>query len=269
MVLKNDIFTPNLHLSALIFELTTSILVLIIALLIFKKWRERKTKATLFLSIALFSISIAALFAFSGLFGWLISWVLNGFSETYSPLYYQFSLPLGYLFVIPYDLFLALFTIWIFLDKKYKKIIPFLIAGIIIGALLFLPTNYWGVDPEATTDPTSTRIIIMGLFLLYNVVVYIFLAFYAFRESRKTEDKVYRTGFRVIALGQIANIIVFVFFLLDSILILFNPGSPGYSIFIDLAWITAIIASFLFYLGFILPNWFRKIIKSEDKPKPA
>jgi hypothetical protein len=266
MVLKNDIFTPNLHVPAIIFELTTSILVLIVASIIFKKWRERKTKATLFLSIALFSIAIAAFFAFTGLFGWLVSWVLNGFSETKSPLYYQFSLPLGYLFVIPYDLFLALFTIWIFLDKKYKKIIPFFIVGIIIGALLFLPTNYWGVDPQVT-DPTSTRIIIMGLFLLYNVIVYIFLAFYAFRESRRTEDKVYRAGFRVIAMGQIANIIVFVFFLLDSILILFNPGSPGYSIFIGLAWITAIIASFLFYLGFILPNWFRKIINSDNNKK--
>ncbi|MHA1129740.1 MAG: hypothetical protein ACTSRC_12565 [Candidatus Helarchaeota archaeon] len=258
MPVKDDIFTFSVHFPAMMFELVTAIIVLVIAVLVFRKWRARRTVATLYLSIALISIGIAAFVAFTGLLSWMITWISNGYANTYSPAYYPLSLPIGYFFVIPYNIFLVLFTIQIFLDKNNKKIIPFLIAGITIGILLFLPTNYWGVDPIDGVDAPSTRVIILGLFLLFNALVYILLTFLAFRESRKTTQKLYQKGFQAIAFGFIANLSVFIFFLLDSILILLNPSSLGFSIFISLAWIAAIIASFLFYVGYIMPNWFRK-----------
>lgn len=262
MPIKNDIFTPELHLVAMVFELIASLAILFIAIKIFKRYRERETTATLYLAIALFSISAAAFFAFTGLASWLGSWVAADFAPTTSPEYYNYSLPIGYFFVIPYDIFLILFTIHIFLDKDNKKVIPFLICGIIIGVLLFLPTNYFGVDPEPS-DPTSTRIIILGLFLLYNAIVYILLTYFAFRESKRTEQEIYRRGFQAIGIGFVANLLVFVFFLIDSILILFEPGSPGYSIFVDLAWICGFVAAFCFYIGYILPDWFRKRIEKK------
>jgi len=258
MVIKNDVFVFETHFTAMLFELIAAILVLVIAIKIFQKWRERRTVATLYLSIALFSISLAAFMAFTGLASWFFTWIAEGTSTLVkSPVYYEYSLPLGYFMVILYDIFLILFTIQIFLDKNNKKVLPFLISGLTIGILLFLPTNYWGVDPEIT-DPASTRIIILGIFLLYNAIVYILLTFYAFRESKRAEQVLYQKGFQAIAFGFIANIMVFVFFLIDSILILFDPGSSGYSIFVNLAWITGFIAAFLFYIGYILPAWFRK-----------
>ncbi len=257
MAVKNDIFQPQVHIPAMMFELITFALVLIVAIVVFRKWRERRTIATLYLSIALFFIAFAAFAVFTGLFSWLISWISAGYTTVNSPNYYNFSLPLGYCLVLPYSIFLVLFTIHIFLDKNEKKVIPFLIGGVIIGILLFLPTNYWGMDPEPT-DPASRRVLISGLFLLFNTVVYILLAYFAFREAGRSEQELSRKGFLAIAFGFIANIMVFVFFLLDSILILLNPGSPGYSIFIWLGWATAIVVSFLFYLGYILPSWFRK-----------
>jgi len=254
---------PETHLTAMIFELIAALAIFFIAIKIFQKWRERKTIATFYLSIALFSISLAAFIAFSGLVSWFGTWWAAGFTPTLSPEYYSLSLPIGYCFVIPYDIFLILFTIQIFLDKNNKKVLPFAVTGIILGILLFLPTNYWGVDPEPT-DPSSTRIIILGLYLLYNAIIYILLTYYAFKESRRTEQVLSRHGFRAIALGFISNLLVFVFFLMDSIMLMLYPGSPGYSIFVDLAWISGFFAAFFFYIGYILPDWFRKRFGKES-----
>ncbi len=104
----------------------------------------------------------------------------------------------------------------------------------------------------------------MGLFLLFNTVICILLAFFAFRESRRAEQKVYRIGFQAIAFGFIANLLIYVFFLLDAILIMLNPDSAGYSVFISIGWIMAFITAFLFYLGYILPAWFRKRIEKKS-----
>ncbi len=260
MAVKNDIFIFGTHFPAMLFEFLTFIAVFLIAIIVFRKWRERRTIATLYLSIALFSIAFAAFVAFTGLFSWFLSWIEMSYMNVYSPTYYTLSLPIGYCLVIPYDIFLIAFSIQIFLDKNQRKIIPFLISGLIIGALLFLPANYWGVDPEPS-DPASTRVIVLGLYLLYNTLVYILLAYFAFREAGRTTHKLHRRGFQAIAWGFIGNILVFIFFLLDAILIMLDPSSSGYSIFISFAWITALISSFLFYLGYILPTWFRKRIE--------
>jgi len=263
MVEKNDVFVFDVHFTAMLFELIAFILVFLIAIAVFIKWRTRRTVATLYLSIALFSISFAAFFVFTGLASWFSSWIAGGYTATLSPSYYETSLPLGYSTVIVYDIFIVLFAIQIFWDKNNKKVIPFLITGITLGILLFLPTNYWGVDP-GPTDPASTRIIIMGLFLLYNTVICILLAYFSFREARRTDQKVYRVGFQAIAFGFIANLLIFVFFLVDSILIMLDPGSAGYSVFISIGWIMAFITAFLFYLGYILPPWFRKRIEKKS-----
>jgi len=263
MVTKTDVFIFNVHFTAMLFELIAFISVFLIAIAIFLKWRTRRTVATLYLSIALFSISFAAFFVFTGLASWFFAWIADGYSPTtISPTYYELSLPLGYATVILYDIFIVLFAIQIFMDKNKRKMIPFVIAGVIICILLFLPTNYWGVNPELS-DPASTRVIVSGLFLLYNAIICILLSYFAFRESRRTEQKEYRVGFLAIAFGFIANLMVFMFFLIDSILIMLNPASPGYSVFISIGWIMAFITAFLFYLGYILPAWFRKWIEKK------
>jgi hypothetical protein len=263
MVEKNDIFVFNVHFTAMLFELIAFVSVFLIAIAVFLKWRTRRTVATLYLSIALFAISGAAFFVFSGLASWFIAWIQEGYTTTFSPTYYEWSLPLGYSTVIVYDIFIVLFAIQIFWDKNNKKIIPFLLAGIPLYILLFLPTNYWGVNP-GLTDPASTRVIITGLFLLYNTVICILLTYFSFREAGRTDQKLYRRGFQAIAFGFIANLLVFVFFLIDSIIIMLDPSSAGYSIFISIGWIMAFITAFLFYLGYILPAWFRKRIETKS-----
>ncbi|MHA1379524.1 MAG: hypothetical protein ACTSRG_14215 [Candidatus Helarchaeota archaeon] len=261
MPYKEDIFSFGIHFSAMMLELIVFIFSFLIALIIVFKWRERRTIATLYLALALFSISGAVFVAFLGLFSWFLVWSSAIIPYVNSPVIYPISLPFAYSFVIIYDIFLFLFTIHIFLDKNEKKIIPVIIIGIFVATLLWLPTNNWGLD-TTPMDPPSTRTISMLIYMLYNVVIYIILAFSAFRESKKTDQKEYQVGFQAIALGQIANILIFVFFLFDSVLLIINPNSPGFSIFIYLGWICALVAVFLFYIGFILPSWFRNRIKA-------
>ena len=126
MPIKSDIFIVNLHVPAMLFELITSIFAGIIAIIIFKKWRERRIKATLYLSIALMSISIASFIGFTGLLSWFMLYISSGFTSTYSPLYYQISLPLAYLFVIPYDIFLILLNNF---NNKFRSAVDNLLGS--------------------------------------------------------------------------------------------------------------------------------------------
>ncbi len=260
MVAKSDLFDPQIHLLPLIFEFIVFIIILYLSKLIYSKYKERKTIPTLFLALALFSIALAPFIAFTGLFSWMILWIINGFNPTLSPDYYSISMPIGFLFVILYDIFLIFFTIHIFWDKNNKKAIPFIIVGIIIAILLFLPNNYYGVDP-GPNDPPSIRAYTQGVYFIYNLIIYIIVAIFAFREAIRIEERVYKIGFECIAFAQLSNIIIFLSFLCDAIILLFNPASPGYSIFVVIAWIFAVVSSILVYLGFILPDWFKKLIQ--------
>ena len=80
----------------------------------------------------------------------------------------------------------------------------------------------------------------------------------ALKEAGKAEEKLSRVGFRVIAAGQILNIMVLVFFVCDAVLILIDQSGSGYSFFIYLAWSSALAATILFYLGYVMPDWFKK-----------
>ena len=263
MAYKSDFFSIQIHFPIMIFELITSIFIAIIGSVIFLRWRERKTVPTLYLSLALFSMSAAILVVFMGLASWFFTWIAAGMINVISPVFYSLSLPLGYSIVVLYDIFLFLFTIHIFSDKNEKKVIPLIIGGTFLIILLFLPWNYWGINPSAS-DPPSIRTLILIFFLLFNMVTYVILAFYAFRESKQAEQKINQKAFQSIGLGQILNVVVFIWFLSDAIIILLDPGSPGYSIFIYLAWLTALTAAFLFYLGYIQPNWFKKMIEKRN-----
>ncbi|NHI94050.1 MAG: hypothetical protein EAX96_16290 [Candidatus Lokiarchaeota archaeon] len=262
MAYKSDFFSIFVHIPIMSFELITAIILIILGTAIFIRWIDRRTRPTLYLSLALFSITIAVFIVFTGLFSWFLTWIISGMGAVYSPDLYVFSLPLGYSFVVGYDIFLLLFTIHIFSDKNEKKVIPVAIIGAILIILLFLPTNYWGTN-ESLGDPVSIRTLTLGLFLVYNMVIYIILTNYAFREAKHADKKVTRRAFQAIGIGQILNILIFIMFLGDAILLLLDPSSPGYSIFVYFAWTFALVATFLFYLGYILPNWFKKIIEKE------
>ena len=261
MAYKSDIFSIFVHLPIMIFELIVAIVVVIIGVVILLRWIDRRTRPTLYLSLSLFAISSAVFIAFFGLFSWFITWISSGMGSVLSPDFYSLSLPLGFSMVVAYNVFLFLFTIHIFSDKNEKKVIPFIIVGILLIVFLFLPNNYYGINNIPGVDVPSVRAISNGLFLAYNTVICVILAYYAFKEARQTENKVTQRGFEAIGTGQILNIVIFLMFLFDAIIIFLYPESPGYSIFIYIAWSSALIASFLFYLGYILPDWFKKLIE--------
>ena len=262
MASKSDPFSIFIHFPIMIFELVTAIIVTILGIIILIRWADRRTRPTLYLSLALFSIAAAVFIAFSGLMSWFFTWIGNGMGSVLSPDFYSLSLPLGYSFVVAYDVFLFLFTIHIFSDKNEKKVLPIAIVGVILIGLLFLPNNYWGTN-QGAGDLPSIRTVTLALFLVYNMILYVILTYYAFSEAKQADNKVTKRAFQAIAGGQILNIVVFIMFLGDAIIILLDPASPGYSFFIYLAWLSALLATFLFYLGYILPDWFKKLIEKE------
>ncbi|MFX1295194.1 MAG: hypothetical protein ACFFD2_10135 [Promethearchaeota archaeon] len=263
MAYRQDVFIWNVHGPVMIMEFIVTVIVFSIGIIILRRWKERRTKPTLYLALAMFSVGSATLFAFLGLFIWFLNWIAAGFpADLLNTPLSEITTPIAYSCVIPYVIFLFLFTIHIFSNKNDKRAIPLIIIGAIIVTLIFHPQNYWGLALEIT-DPPKIQSIVLGIYLIFNLIIYIVLFSYAYKESRRTEDEIMKKGFFVIALGQIANMFVFIFFLTDSIYSTLNPTFTGYSIFIYLAWISAMIAAILFYVGYILPNWFRKIISKE------
>ena len=263
MAIRQDVFIWAVHGPVMIVQLIVTIILFSIGIMIFRKWRARRTKATLYLSLAMFAVGSAVLFAFLNLFIWFANWLGAGMpGDQYNTLLSEQCVPVAYSCVIPYAILLFLFTIHIFSDKNEKKVIPVIITGIIIIVILFLPQNYWGLTPEPS-DPLRIQPIVLGVYLIFNLVIYGILFNYAYKESKRSEEELTKKGFLIIALAQIANIFVFIFFLIDSLYSTFNPAHTGYTIFIYLGWTSAMIGAILFYLGYILPDWFKKIIIKE------
>ena len=262
MAIRQDQFFWEIYGPVMIIELIVAVIVFSIGIMIFRRWRDRRTKPTLYLSLAMFSVGSAVFLAFLNLFIWFINWIIAGMVPIYNTRPSELCVPVAYSCIIPYVIFMFLFTIHIFSDKNEKKVIPVMIAGAIIIVTFFLPQNYWGLAPEAG-DPPKIQAIVLGIYLIYNLIIYGILFNYAYKEAKRSEEKVTRRGFQIIALGQLANMCVFIFFLIDSLYSTFNPAHVGYTIFIYLAWSSALVGAICFYLGYILPDWFRKIIAKE------
>ena len=80
------------------------------------------------------------------------------------------------------------------------------------------------------------------------------LARYSYEASEETASNVSKIGFQLIFTYSIGMMILFTLILIDILL-----GS--YTIFLYIAWSTAVLAAILGYLGFFLPEWLKKIIE--------
>ena len=97
-----------------------------------------------------------------------------------------------------------------------------------------------------------------------NVVIYhalvtlalvLSLAILAFREASQNKEKLPKIGFTFIGLYGLFVSFVFVMFAVDIAL------GGGYSAFYYLGWICAGLGTLFGYVGYIMPDWFRKLLK--------
>jgi hypothetical protein len=166
---------------------------------------------------------------------------------------YRISLPLAYFMIIIADIFLFVFAEAI-TSKGKKAFIPLIIFGAIITVLLFLPWNWWGVPPEDYVGQLNIRLYSTLSVILYSYIVYIFIALFCIRARKQTQDTKARAGLILLFLAMISMIAFFLMFIFDTLLITLTDH-PGYSEFVYIAWIFAILFFVFTYLSLVMPKW--------------
>jgi hypothetical protein len=218
-----------------------------------KKWKERKQIAPLHLSIVFAFITIAIMILTIG----LAEAAITGYYKEV----YRLSLPLAYTMVVIANVFLYLFASNI-TDKGKNAFIPIVIIGIILIVILFLPWNWWGVPTEDYAGKLNIRLYTNIAFIAFSYVIYITIAVISQQTKKKTDDIIARAGLKLLFYAMISIILYFLMILFDNIMIVLYDH-PGYSEFVYIAWIFAIIFYILTYLSLVMPDWLVRRIKKE------
>ncbi|MCG3219351.1 MAG: hypothetical protein KAR35_10110 [Candidatus Heimdallarchaeota archaeon] len=233
----------NIPVLALIIEPLIALGMTILAIFTYQKYREREKDATLYLSIGIvfYSFSVWA----SSVGKWIQFYSSVTFEEeSYSDLTISFA----YCFAAVTSVFVFAFVNEIFLDGKKPLLLFYgILNGITIGMIL---TNT-GLDPD-TYD-------IIFPFVLYHAVLSLvpngMLIYFGFKEASAQEEKIPKAGFTLIGFFGVFSIMVFILFAID---VQWMSYSPAYYA----AWITAGFATLCGYIGYIMPNWFKRLIRA-------
>jgi FtsH-binding integral membrane protein len=213
--------------------------------LMIKKWRERKVKSPLYLSIVFVLLTVALVALTIG----LGEAVLTGFFKEI----YRISLPLAYSTIIIADIFLFVFAEEI-TSKGKKAFAPLVLFGAVIIVILFLPWNWWGVPPVDYVGQLNIRLYSTLSVILYSYIVYIFISVFCLKARKQTQDIKTKTGLTLLFLSMISMIAFFLMFVFDTLLITLSDH-PGYSEFVYIAWIFAILFFVFIYLSLVMPKW--------------
>jgi hypothetical protein len=99
---------------------------------------------------------------------------------------------------------------------------------------------------------TLLDIIAFLIVFIYMVMVYAPFLRRSIEAYRRTDEKVYRQAFLSLAVMSLSFMLIFLNFAIDRVLIFL--GSPGFTVFYFLAWISAIVGIFGTYYGYIKPK---------------
>ncbi|MHA1341347.1 MAG: hypothetical protein ACTSRZ_14955 [Promethearchaeota archaeon] len=237
--------------------LVIGLFMIIITIFAYRRYFKRKAKLVLWVSFMYSSYSLALISLFTGM---LHSYISGVYSDVYS-----ITLPLGYFFGAVANVFMMYFTLNVFFQKINKKLIRgYLIFTIVVSILIFLPYNYWGRGEQEIKDIQNLFQTITSLCVVFQAIFCYIILFKETKKSyKRVEDVLYRVAFQLI-LGFILTLIMFYLCLvLDAIVQMITY--KGYSPFIFIGWSLVAVGSAMGYIGFLLPEWFKRIF---EKPKP-
>ena len=245
----------KIPLGAIIIESIVAVFLIILTILLFKKYAERKKKPNLYLGLTFLSFSLASLTTAVGrLTGYLspISY------ETYSIT--DLTSLVSYILIALSNCFAVMFLDSIFFQKGLDfTFIFFLLNGVVIGWLLNEIVYWFTVSQEFGLVRKQTFVAI--LMALLTIISYGLVSIFAFREAKMNTERLPKIGFNLIGVYGICIPMLFVFFSIDTVLISFVESfSNGYTIFYYLGWCFALLGAFLGYLGYIMPSWFKKLV---------
>lgn len=229
-----------------------SIFCIVLTLRMLMKWRARKVNAPLYLSIVFTFFTFAIVMLTIG----LAEAVISGFYKEI----YRFSLPFAYSMVVIADIFLFRFVIEL-TEKVKRGWIPVIVVGIIIILILFLPWNWWGVPQEDYEGLVSIRLYSTLALIVYSYFVYVIIARICLKALKPSSDAVSKLGFKLLFAAMMSMIAFFLMFVLDTLMIVLFDH-PGYSEFVYIAWIFAILALIFMYISLVMPKWILRRIKT-------
>lgn len=233
------------------YYLILSVFGIVLTLKMYFKWRERKVAPPLYLSITFTFFTLALIMLAVG----LAEAIITGFYKEI----YRFSLPFAYSMVVFADIFLYKFVSQI-TNKGKSLLIPLILIGILIVIMMFLPWNWWGIPPVDYEGQLNIRLFSTLSLVLYSYLIYIVIAVTCRRAMKETDDKIALTGLKLLFYAMICMILFFLMFIGDTLMIVLFDD-PGYSIFVYIAWIFAVVFYILTYLSLVMPKWLVKRIK--------
>lgn len=253
-----------------VYEILMAILLLGFSVLFAQRYREKQRKAIKYLALTYFMFTLGALMAAYGHLIYtkywglilmdytIIPYLLTGypipldmqrvlliFDQTTTSIILHFE---GYPTLLVYQwsaalipaaighLFIYLFTLEAFKEVKIKYVVPYLIfMGVVIAFLIgniYITINWF-------------------LIFMLGLVTQGLLIYYSIKAMRITDSKVYKRGFLLVSFTAVLFILFFLSYLLDSVL-------GGWTIFLFVGWTLVMISATPTYIGYILPDWFRK-----------
>ncbi len=239
-------------LTAGILSIASAAFILIIFFLILARFIKRKKINTLYLAISILFWGLGCIFASNiyllaeSNFAWVI-WCQK----------------LVYVCVFLGIMFTYQFSQGIFLHSKKIIIIIYWIVGLVIIILtLALNSVDIGVFPDGSNYPLLTiKLAFSILVVVFLLPTIISLIVKALQTANKINERGYKFGFRVISVGQFMIIFTFI---VDAIATLVIDNIQVYSTMLYLTWIFPLIGVVCYYIGWILPNWVKKIMKIKD-----
>lgn len=241
----------SVGIAAGIFSLAVGCAMVVIAGKILQRYREKKQRATLYLLLSILG------FIGSSWFGTATYFLAPEAIEAA-----RVTNKLIYTCVFLGTIFTYLFASKIFFQPKKWHNALYITIGIacivLINATESSELQYIGEYPVLLL-----RIYYSAVLLGFMVPTFLGIFLVALRTSRKVEDPLYQAGYRMIAYAEIQPLLTFV---ADACASLFMDVPTIYTLFLMLTWIFPGIAAVFYYLGWILPQWFRDRVAGKGQP---
>ena len=234
-----------------IFTIFLCIFCIIITIQMYRKWIERKVKAPLHLSFVFTFLSLSLISLTIG----LAEAAITGYYKEI----YRFCLPFSFSMLVLANVFLYVFTSEI-TQKGKKAVVPLIIIALIIIVIIYLPWNWWGVPTELHKGKLDIRLYTTLSITIYSLVVILSIAMLSIKMKKNVKDNIARVGASLLFYASMSMIGFFVFIIIENALIFFF-AIEGFSIFMYLAWIFAMLFFILSYLSLVMPNWLINLIE--------
>ena len=234
-----------LNFIGMIFEIFILIFAAVLLVLILKKFFIKRHKLTRLLFLIFLSYFFAILFSWlSKVFvvsqlevvqdGSIIAWMLNIILDfRLSEFFVTIAIFMSY--ILKVNVF----------EKGYNTLQRYVIIIYGIFSCVYILFIY-------ENGNTLLDIIAFLIVFIYMVMVYAPFLRRSIESYRAVEEKTYKHAFLSLAIMSFSFMLIFLNFAIDRILIFL--GSPGFTVFYFLAWISVIVGIFGAYYGYIRPK---------------